>query len=78
MAHEDQSSRWLQVGQFRGLLDATCFYYKAGHLDEKGAITYLREIEGNINRSFSDGRLFNVLKDQVLREFPGCRKVWPE
>jgi len=78
LAQEDQSSRWLQVGQFRGLLDATCFYYKLGHLDDKAAMAYLRELQASINSSFANGKLFNVLKDQVLREFPDCRQVWPE
>ena len=74
---EDQSGRFMQIGQFRGLLDATCFYYQAGHLEEKTAMAYLSDLQRDINESFANGKLFKVLQDQVLREFPGCRQVWP-
>jgi len=75
---DDQVKRLLQVGQFRGLLDATCFYYQEGHLDEKSAMAYLRELRNDVDSSFPDGKLFSVLRNQVVREFPACRRVWPE
>ena len=74
----EESTWWVKAGQFRGLLDATCFYYKAGHLGEKDAMKYLNELQDNIDSSFAGGGLFTVLQEQVLREFPGCRKVWPK
>jgi len=73
----DQSGHLIQVGQFRGLLDATCHYYQAGHLDSKSAAAYLSEILANIDRSYPDGGLRQVLGAQVLREFPTCSDVWP-
>lgn len=74
----DQTKRLLQIGQFRGLLDATCFYYEAGHLPANAATAYLQKLGRDIDEQFTDGKLSKILRSQVLKQFPPCKDVWPE